>query len=151
MSSSWPVSLTPYSRKAEKHMILYTKDGFKTAQYAGPGTHLLKRLKRGDPGLTETDITSKAHDIRYTLAQSPSAVREADQKMVATLNRIQKNKEDYLVNILTAKGAIKLKMALEDLGMSRTAFTSYGTKLSTSDRELLIKNESKLTQKGYGL
>ena len=32
-------------------------------QYMGPGTHLEKRLARGDPGLNWLDRIAKAHDI----------------------------------------------------------------------------------------
>ena len=32
-------------------------------QYMGPGTHLAKRLKRGDPGINRLDQIAKQHDI----------------------------------------------------------------------------------------
>ena len=32
-------------------------------QYMGPGTHLQKRLKRGDPGINRLDRIAKQHDI----------------------------------------------------------------------------------------
>ena len=32
-------------------------------QYMGPGTHLEKRLKRGDPGINRLDRIAKQHDI----------------------------------------------------------------------------------------
>ena len=34
-------------------------------QYMGPGTHLKKRLARGDPGINRLDRISKQHDIDY--------------------------------------------------------------------------------------
>ena len=37
-------------------------------QYMGPGTHLEKRLKRGDPGINRLDRISKTHDIDYSHA-----------------------------------------------------------------------------------
>ena len=38
-------------------------------QYKGPGTHLEKRLARGDPGINRLDGISKAHDIDYGKAK----------------------------------------------------------------------------------
>lgn len=35
-------------------------------QYCGPGTHLQKRLTRGDPGINPLDTACKRHDIAYT-------------------------------------------------------------------------------------
>lgn len=35
-------------------------------QYCGPGTHLQKRLTRGDPGINPLDTACKQHDIAYT-------------------------------------------------------------------------------------
>ena len=34
-------------------------------QYMGPGTHLEKRLTRGDPGINRLDRIAKAHNIDY--------------------------------------------------------------------------------------
>ena len=39
-------------------------------QYMGPGTHLEKRLKRGDPGINRLDRIAKQHDIDYSRARS---------------------------------------------------------------------------------
>ena len=38
-------------------------------QYMGPGTHLEKRLARGDPGINRLDRIAKAHDIDYGKAK----------------------------------------------------------------------------------
>ena len=35
-------------------------------QYLGPGTHLQKRLKLGDPGINRLDRIAKQHDIDYS-------------------------------------------------------------------------------------
>ena len=39
-------------------------------QYMGPGTHLEKRLKRGDPGMNRLDKIAKQHDIDYSKARN---------------------------------------------------------------------------------
>ena len=42
----------------EKHVPLYTNKGFKIGQFIGPGTQIVKRLRRGDKGLTDSDRTA---------------------------------------------------------------------------------------------
>ena len=37
--------------------------------YLGPGTHLQKRLKRGDEGVNRLDGIAKIHDIDYSKAK----------------------------------------------------------------------------------
>ena len=39
-------------------------------QYMGPGTHLKKRLARGDPGINRLDRIAKAHDMDYDKARN---------------------------------------------------------------------------------
>ena len=39
-------------------------------QYMEPGTHLKKRLKRGDPGTNRLDKIAKQHDIDYSRAKN---------------------------------------------------------------------------------
>ena len=36
----------------------------------GPGTHLEKRLKGGDPGINRLDRIAKQHDIDYSRARN---------------------------------------------------------------------------------
>ena len=38
-------------------------------QYMGPGTHLEKRLVRGDPGINRLDRIAKVHDMDYDKAK----------------------------------------------------------------------------------
>ena len=39
-------------------------------QYMGPGTHLAKRLKCGDPRINRLDQIAKQHDIDYSRAKN---------------------------------------------------------------------------------
>ena len=55
-------------------------------QYMGPGTHLEKRLKRGDPGINRLDRISKTHDIDYSKATSLRDKHKADRKMIASIS-----------------------------------------------------------------
>ncbi|MCP4343943.1 MAG: hypothetical protein GY795_00260, partial [Desulfobacterales bacterium] len=57
----------------ERHAILPTEDGWTRANFAGPGTHLTKRLTRGDQsvdGPQGIDAAAKKHDIKYANASS---------------------------------------------------------------------------------
>ena len=57
-------------------------------QYMGPGTHLKKRLARGDPGLNRLDRIAKAHDIDYDKAKDLKDKWEADRKMIAKIDKL---------------------------------------------------------------
>lgn len=50
-------------------------------QYCGPGTHLQKRLKRGDPGINPLDRACKQHDIAYSQHRDLSARHLADKEL----------------------------------------------------------------------
>ena len=75
-------------------------------QYMGPGTHLEKRLKRGDPGINRLDRISKIHDIDYSKARSLKAKHKADRKMNKSIDKLPGKKtttERIVKNIMKAK------------------------------------------------
>lgn len=120
------------------------------ANYTGPGTQIVKRLRRGDKPRVLSDKVSKAHDIRYGLAQNTSDVRKADQTMLRKLRQLEREGTDELANILPAKVGIRGKVLAEDFSLlSRDAFVDYKP-LSSGDRALMEQNLSKLEQEGYG-
>ena len=57
-------------------------------QYMGPGTHLKKRLARGDPGINWLDRIAKAHVIDYDKAKNLKDKWEADHKMIAKIDKL---------------------------------------------------------------
>lgn len=57
-------------------------------QYMGPGTHLAKRLKRGDPGINRLDRIAKVHDIDYSKARSLKDKHAADRKMIKSIEKL---------------------------------------------------------------
>ena len=139
----------------EKHAILKLPNGkFGKANYMGPGTHLLERLKRGDPPRTATDMASKGHDIRYGLAADLADVRRADNIMIKKVKEIQRRKTDSRFNIAQAK-LIQLKVKGESLGVLRQgAFSgdlSKNDDLSKAEKNLLKSNLAPLAQQGFGL
>ena len=57
-------------------------------QYMGPGTHLAKRLKRGDPGINRLDQIAKQHDIDYSRAKKTKTERVV-KKIMQTKKRLK--------------------------------------------------------------
>lgn len=75
-------------------------------QYMGPGTHLAKRLKRGDPGINRLDRIAKTHDIDYSKARSLKDKHKADRKMINSISKLPGKKtmtERVVKNIMKAK------------------------------------------------
>jgi len=68
-------------------------------QYMGPGTHLAKRLKRGDPGINRLDQIAKQHDIDYNRAKNLQNKWKADTKMIQAIDRLpgKKTKTERVV------------------------------------------------------
>mgnify|MGYP003639398799 CR=1 FL=1 len=138
----------------ERHAILKLANGKNgVANYMGPDTSIIKRLKRGDPGRTAVDEVSKAHDIRYALAKNMNDIRVADNKMISAVKGIERNRGDNPRNIGLAK-LITAKKFAEDIGaLKKDAFSGDvgNNKVSAVDKITLMSNLGGLAQKGYGL
>ena len=147
----------------ERHAILQLPNGkYGVANYMGPGTQVIKRLKRGDPPRTPSDKTAMRHDIDYALAAGSKdkatqnkMIRTADRRMVSNLNRIsklpRKSGGDAKKNIFQGRRLIQGKMAAEDIGlMAKGSFGGDLDKISPSDMLVLKSNQDKLGQEGYG-
>ena len=80
-------------------------------QYMGPGIHLEKRLKRGDPGINRLDRIAKQHDIDYSRARSLQDKWKADDKMIRSIQSLPGKKtwtEAIVKKIMQAKRKLKL-------------------------------------------
>ena len=80
-------------------------------QYIGPGTHLKKRLTRGDPGINRLDKIAKQHDIEYARAKNLRDKWKAYDKMIAAFSRLPGKKtwtEAIVKRIMQAKRKLKL-------------------------------------------
>ena len=80
-------------------------------QYMGPGTHLAKRLKRGDPGINRFDKIAKIHDIDYSRARNLKDKWTADRKMVKAIDNLpgRKTPTEFIVkHIMRAKQRMRL-------------------------------------------
>ena len=144
----------------ERHAILQLPNGkYGMANYMGPGTQVIKRLKRGDPARTQSDKVAMRHDIDYAMAAGlkskeaqTKAVRQADQRMVASLNRISKNKGDAQKNIFQGRRLIQGKMAAEDVGLlAKDKFAGDLKTINDQDKVLLMSKRAGLAQEGYGM
>ena len=80
-------------------------------QFMGPGTHLEKRLKRGDKGINRLDRIAKQHDIDYSHANNLQDKWQADSKMIKAIDRLPGKKtmtERMVKKIMQAKKRLKL-------------------------------------------
>ena len=79
-------------------------------QYLGPGTHLKKRLKRGDPGINHLDWIAKQHNINYACAKNLRDKHAADRKMIQASDPLRGRKthtEQMVKKIMQAKVQLK--------------------------------------------
>ena len=79
--------------------------------FTGPGTHLDKRLKRGDRGVNRLDEIAKIHDIDYSKAKNLQDKWKADEKMIRAITNLpgKKTKTERVVKkIMQAKRKLKL-------------------------------------------
>ena len=144
----------------ETHMIMKLKNGKNgVANYMGPGTEVIERVRRGDPGRTPSDTIAKRHDIDYVLAASTrdkakqlQQVRNADDRMINSLKRIKANRGDSLRNISAGMRLIQAKKIGEDLGLlAKDRFSGPYSSISAGDSALLQTAQGELTQEGYGI
>ena len=74
-------------------------------QYMGPGTHLEKRLARGDLNINRLDKIEKAHDIDCGRAKDLKDQWVADLQMIAKIDKLPGQKtltERIVKNIVKA-------------------------------------------------
>jgi hypothetical protein len=134
--------------KGEKHAILELPNGKNgVANYMGPGTNVIARLQRGDPGRTKSDSAAKMHDILYNLSDGEKTksaqlikIREADNRMIKNLQKIREDKSDTNRNIQLGMRLIQAKKIGEDIGiLDKSKFAGDIGTLSKSDSILLEK------------
>ena len=79
--------------------------------FAGPGTHLEKRLKRGDRGVNCLDEIARIHEIDYSKAKNLKDKWKADDKMIRAITNLTGKKttqERVVKTIMQAKRKLKL-------------------------------------------
>ena len=119
----------------EMHTLLILPNGrIGMANFMGPGTQVIERIKRHDVGRTPVDTLARAHDIRYVLATSVDDLRTADHIFENDLKTVI----DHPINIRLGY-AISAKMITEDVGfLSKSHFRwDFDVLPSASDKRLL--------------
>ena len=82
-----------------------------TYSYAGPGTHLPKRLKRGNKPKNRLDLIAQKHDIAYSNAKNMKDKWKVDDKMIQAITKLPSKKtmtEHMVKKIMEAKRKLKL-------------------------------------------
>ena len=100
----------------EKHIVLPTKHGLTRANFAGPGTQVEKRVRRGDRGVDGPrgiDEIARRHDIDYVNARTPADIRRADNRMIRAIDSSTAGRRTKQV----VKRALQAKTFGEDLGV----------------------------------
>lgn len=134
----------------EKHGVLILPNGkIGRANYMGPGTNLVKRLKRGDKPRTAMDELSRAHDIRYDLAKSQADIEEADKIFIAAAKKIRKEKKDNILNTYVGQLPIQAKYYAEKKGLIKPSFEKIQT-FDKADEDLMRATLKDAIAKGYG-
>ena len=134
----------------EKHGVLILPNGkIGRANYMGPGTNLLKRLKRGDKPRTEMDELSRAHDIRYDLAKSQKDIEEADEIFIRGAKKIRKEKKDNILNTYVGQVPIQAKLFAEKKGLIKPMF-KQSPEQTKEDEAIMRATLKDAIKKGYG-
>lgn len=92
-------------------------------QYCGPGTHLQKRLTRGDPGINPLDAACKQHDIEYSKHRDSKERLIADKVLQKEAMKRVFSKDASLAERTTALGvaaSMKIKRHLTKTGKGLT-------------------------------
>jgi hypothetical protein len=137
----------------EHHAIVRVPNGkFGRANFTGPGTRIVERIKRGDPPRVLSDKVSRAHDLRYALAgDSTDKIRAADLKMLKSLEQLKREGTDRGININPAMIGIRGKVLAENFGvLSKSAFIDPKFKPTDADKALMRSELKKMEQQGFG-
>lgn len=129
----------------ERHAVLSSPWGAVISSYAGPGTMVLKRLRRGDEGVdpdrngsyhNSLDQAAKRHDILYSLATTMKQIRVADELFVKDVKK--SNQPELLKKIIMS--LFKLKILGENVNIGIPGISDpVGARLKKADRDLLMK------------
>ena len=76
----------------------------------GPGTHLQKRLKRGDSGINRLDKIAKTHDIYYAKAKNLQDKWKAGDTMIRAISNLPGKKKKKTKRVVKKIMQMKLKL-----------------------------------------
>lgn len=132
----------------ELHGLLKLPNGkLARAQFMGPGTKVVERLKRGEKGLTPIDTESKWHDIAYGLAKNNADIAAADRHMLDKINQFAREKKDIPWNLNQGR-LIGIKATVDKFKPGLVG-SSFGG-VPESDIPLYERTKKELETQGYG-
>ena len=135
--------------QGENHAVLLVNGRPANANFMGPGTRIVERIKRGDNPRTLSDKVAQTHDLRYQLGVPE---READERMLSKLAQIKATSGDNPLNILAGELPIKGKIAAENRGILKKGLFSAKKDPMTTEEEQLLRNKlHSLEQEGFGI
>lgn len=98
----------------EAHVVLNTPHGLTRANFCGPGTQIVKRVRRGDRGVNQIDTACEKHDLLYHFARTPEDIRRADNQMILDVDAVT---DAGRAQKFLAKSVIQGKKLGEDVGL----------------------------------
>lgn len=112
-------------------------------QYCGPGTHLKKRLNRGDPGINPLDSACKTHDIAYNQNKDSTERAKADKILQKEAMKRVLSKDASLRERAVALGvaaAMKMKRTISGTGLSKKKARELKNKKKPISFTSIVKN-----------
>lgn len=146
-------------KDGEKHAIMYNNGKFIPANYSGPGTDIITRLKKNIKPINDIDKTAQAHDIRYSLSKNTNDIKNADNKMVNKIKDLRKNNKENLFNSLPSQLGIQANQVLEKILPDKyydkfvnymTGYKDFNKNLKEDDKLLLENKLKELENEGFG-
>ena len=132
----------------ELHGLLKLPNGkLARAQFMGPGTHVVERVKKGERGLTAVDTESKWHDIAYGLAKNQADIGAADRHMMSKINEFARDKKDIPWNLNQGR-LIGIKATVDNFKPGLIGSTFGG--VDQKDIPLYENTKKQLEAQGYG-
>ena len=132
----------------ELHGLLKLPNGkLARAQFMGPGTRVVERVKKGERGLTAVDTESKWHDIAYGLAKNQADIGAADRHMLSKINEFARDKKDIPWNLNQGR-LIGIKATVDNFKPGLICSTFGG--VDQKDIPLYENTKKQLEAQGYG-
>jgi len=103
-------------------------------QFCGPGTHLEKRLARGDQGINPLDAACREHDIAYSRSNDLTERHAADRILGVKSRKRIIVKDSTLGEKVAATAVWAAMKAKTKIGMGMKSKTKTKTKMKTKKK-----------------
>jgi len=103
-------------------------------QFCGPGTHLEKRLARGDQGINPLDAACREHDIAYSRSNNLTERHAADKILSVEARKRITAKDSTLGEKVAATAVWAAMKAKTKIGMGMKTKTKTKTKMKTKKK-----------------